>query len=173
MTLDRFLALPDREGKQEFDRGRIIELPPPKYVHSLTAKKIYDRLALVMQGKGLTVFSETGFLLAPDVVRQPDVAVVEEARLKVAKAESRSRRRPIRRRNWTSKSINTFAVEARLFGWHIRSAKRSCGLHSPVARFTRSSIELAKRFQRISFRPHANSIRRNSSSEENSWRKSG
>jgi Uma2 family endonuclease len=86
MTLDRFLALPDRDGKQEFDRGRIIELPPPKYVHSLTAKKIYDRLALVMRGKGLTVFSETGFLLAPDVVRQPDVAVVE-ARLRDAKAD--------------------------------------------------------------------------------------
>ena len=87
MTLGRFLALPDREGRQEFDRGRVIEAPPPKYVHSLTAKKIYDRLALVLQGKGLTVFSETGFLPAPDVVRQPDVAVVEEARLKDAKAD--------------------------------------------------------------------------------------
>jgi Uma2 family endonuclease len=87
VTLDRFLALPDRPGKQEFDHGRVIEMPPPKYVHSLTAKKIYDRLARALQGKGLTVFSETGFLLAPDVVRQPDVAVVEEARLKDAKAD--------------------------------------------------------------------------------------
>jgi Uma2 family endonuclease len=86
-TLDQFLALPDRQGKQEFDRGRVIVMPPPKYIHALTAKRIYDRLALALRGKGLTVFSEAGFLLAPDVVRQPDVAVVEETRLKDAKAD--------------------------------------------------------------------------------------
>jgi len=84
MTLDRFLALPDREGRQESNRGRVIESPPPKYDHSLTPKKIYDRLALVLEEKG---FSETGFLPAPEVVRQPDVAAVEEARLKDAKAD--------------------------------------------------------------------------------------
>jgi len=87
VTLDRFLALPDRPGKQEFDRGRVIEMPPPKYVHSLTAKKIYDGLVLAVRGKGLAVFSETGFLLAADIVRQPDVTVVEEARLKDADAD--------------------------------------------------------------------------------------
>jgi Uma2 family endonuclease len=87
VTLDRFLALPDRPGKQEFDRGRVIVIPPPKYVHSLTAKKIYDHLARALQGKGLTVFSKAGFLLAPDMVRQPEVAVVEETRLKDAKAD--------------------------------------------------------------------------------------
>ena len=87
VTLERFLRLPDSPGKQEFDHGRVILMPPPNYAHTLTAKKIYDRLSLALQGKGLTVFSEAGFLLAPDVVRQPDVAVVEDARLKTAKAD--------------------------------------------------------------------------------------
>ena len=87
VTLDRFLAMPDRPGKHEFDRGRVIAMPPPKYVHTLTAKRIYDRLTLALKGKGLTVFSEAGFLLASDVVRQPDVAVVEEARLKDTEAD--------------------------------------------------------------------------------------
>jgi Uma2 family endonuclease len=87
VTLDQFLALPDRLGKQELDRGRLIVRPPPKYAHTLTAKRIYDRLASAVEGKGLTVFAEAGFLLAPDVVRQPDVAVVEEATLKEAKAD--------------------------------------------------------------------------------------
>jgi len=86
-TLDQFLALPDQQGKQEFDRGRVIAMPPPKYVHSFTVKRIYDHLALALEGKGLTVFSEAGFLVAADVVRQPDVAVVQEARLKDAKAD--------------------------------------------------------------------------------------
>ncbi|MGA2131277.1 MAG: hypothetical protein ABSH50_03095 [Bryobacteraceae bacterium] len=40
LTLDQFLELPDLPGKQEFDRGRVVVLPPPKYVHSLTLKKI-------------------------------------------------------------------------------------------------------------------------------------
>lgn len=61
VTLDQFLALPDREGKQEFDRGRVI----------WRARRWWP---------------------------------------------SRSRRRPIRPRNWTAKSINTFAAEATLFG---------------------------------------------------------
>lgn len=65
----------------------VVVTPPPKYVHALTAKRIYDRLTLALEGKGLTVYSKAGFLLAPDAVRQPDVAVVEEARLKDAKAD--------------------------------------------------------------------------------------
>jgi len=87
VTLDRFLTLPDGEGRREFDRGRVIVMPPPKYAHTLTAKRIYDRLTLALESKGLTVFAEAGFLLAPDVVRQPDVAVVEVARLTDAKAD--------------------------------------------------------------------------------------
>ena len=87
MTWDEFLELPERPGKQEYDRGRVIVRPPPKYLHSFTAKKIYDRLTSALQGKGLTVFSDAGFLIAPNVVRQPDVAVVEEARLAGVKAD--------------------------------------------------------------------------------------
>lgn len=62
-------------------------MPPPRYVHTLTAKRIYDRLTAALESKGLTVYSKAGFLLAPGVVRQPDVAVVEEAGLKDAKAD--------------------------------------------------------------------------------------
>jgi len=51
------------------------------------AKRICDRLVSALEGTGLTVFSEAGFLLAPNVVRQPDVAVVEDARLKDAEAD--------------------------------------------------------------------------------------
>ncbi len=87
MTMDRFSALPDQQGKEEFDRGRVINIPPPKYAHTLTAKRIYDRLVLALQGRGFTIFQEAGFLLTPDVVRQPDVAVVEDWKLKEAAAD--------------------------------------------------------------------------------------
>jgi Uma2 family endonuclease len=87
LTWDQFLALPDQAGKQEFDRGRVIVMPPPKYIHTLTAKRIYDRLVTLLRDSGLIVFSEAGFLIAPGVVRQPDVAVVEEGRLQDAEGD--------------------------------------------------------------------------------------
>lgn len=87
LTFDQFLALPDRPGRQEFDRGRVIAMPPPKYIPTITAKRIYDWLVSALQGTDLTVFSEAGFLLAPEVIRQPDVAVVEQAMLENVKSD--------------------------------------------------------------------------------------
>lgn len=81
ITLDQFLDLPDQAGKQEFDHGRVICMPPPKFAHTVTAKKIYDLLTSALEGSGYVVFSKAGFLIAPAVVRQPDVAVVDQAAL--------------------------------------------------------------------------------------------
>lgn len=87
VTLEQFLASPEQAGKQEFDRGRMVLTPPPKYIHTLTAKRIYDRLATLLRDSALAVFSEAGFLIAPGIVRQPDVAIVEAIRLPGAVAD--------------------------------------------------------------------------------------
>ena len=61
LTLTQFLALPDRPGKQEFDHGRLIGTPPPKFAHTLTAKNIYDRLTTALEGSGYASFQKLGF----------------------------------------------------------------------------------------------------------------
>jgi len=132
---------------------------------------------LVLQGRGLTVFSETGFWLALDVVRQPDVAVVEEARLKDAKADDYLAGAPLLAIEVASPANTAEELDLKIdqylrgrsqaVGWQIRSAKRLYGMRWAAAGSTRASIGLAKRFQRTSHL-HLSSIRRSSFS--GSWK---
>jgi Uma2 family endonuclease len=95
LTINEFLALPDTDGKQEFDRGRVIVTPPPKSVHTLALKRIYDRLMVVLAGTNYTAYPEPGFLIAPDIIRQPDVAVMEKGKMEQFKANDYPRGAPL------------------------------------------------------------------------------
>jgi Uma2 family endonuclease len=83
LTFEEFEQLPDQPGKRELLKGELIELPPAKLRHKLTAHQILERLHAALQwahahGAATTlgaVYHEMGYRLAPDSYVQPDVSV--------------------------------------------------------------------------------------------------
>ena len=79
LTIEQFLELPEKPGKQEFLNGELIELPPAKLKHNEIAKEIF--LWLLGFLHPTRVWIETGYRmragwLVPDVsVTWPDQPV--------------------------------------------------------------------------------------------------
>jgi Uma2 family endonuclease len=78
LTFEEFLELPEEPGKHfELDRGELIVEPSPTYRHNRIRQRIARHLEDFVQRNqlgGITV--EQDFRLAPDIVRNPDVAFV-------------------------------------------------------------------------------------------------
>jgi Uma2 family endonuclease len=110
-------------------------------------------------------------LPVPDVVRQPDVAVVEEARLKDAKADDYLAGAPlvaieVASPGNTAEELD-LKIDQYLRGgsqavWVAYPKRKAIGTRWSPAGFTRPDIGLAKRFQRTSSRLPVNSILRSS-----------
>jgi Uma2 family endonuclease len=78
LTFEEFENLPDAPGKRELLDGELIELPPPKLLHTLVQHNIAEVLRQYAVGRGLLVFIEAGFRMGArhSVWLQPDVSVV-------------------------------------------------------------------------------------------------
>ena len=78
LTFEEFLQLPEEPGKRfELNRGELIVEPSPTYRHNRIRYRIARHLDDFVQQHQLgSVTVENDFLLAPDIVRNPDVAFV-------------------------------------------------------------------------------------------------
>jgi len=78
LTFEEYLVLPEEPGKRfELDRGELIVEPSPTFRHNLIRERIARHLGDFVKANrlgGVTV--ENDFRLAPDTVRNPDVAFV-------------------------------------------------------------------------------------------------
>jgi Uma2 family endonuclease len=86
LTADEFMALPDDPsgGKMELDRGRVVVMPPAGARHAQVSRRTDRALDRLLQyGRFGELLGEGGFLLGidPDIVRAPDCAFVETARI--------------------------------------------------------------------------------------------
>ena len=84
LSLAEFQDLPDNGMRHELSEGELIEMPPPKYLHSHVAHRFFEVLlgAARTQTRGRP-FVEAGCRLSsdPPTVRQPDVSFVNLERL--------------------------------------------------------------------------------------------
>ena len=84
LSFAEFQGLPDNGTLYELSEGELVEMPPPKYLHSHVAHRFFEVLAEVVreQGNG-KLFIEAGYRLSmdPPTVRQPDVSFVSLDRL--------------------------------------------------------------------------------------------
>jgi len=79
LTLQQFAELPERDGREEFDRGEVIFMPPAKSLHAKTIRRIRRLLESLPGLSGYAVLVQDGFLLTREsggIVRIPDLAVV-------------------------------------------------------------------------------------------------
>jgi Uma2 family endonuclease len=78
LTFEEFLQLPEEPGKRfELDRGELIVEPSPTFRHNVIRERIARHLKDFVAANRLgAVTVENDFRLAPDVVRNPDVAFI-------------------------------------------------------------------------------------------------
>jgi Uma2 family endonuclease len=87
MTAEEFAtwtARPENQGRWwELDRGRVIEMPPPKYPHGTLCGWITHLLwsFAVRRGRGHVISNDTGLIVerGPDTVRGVDVMFIDES----------------------------------------------------------------------------------------------
>jgi len=84
LTFEEFQNLPEREGTHyELDEGELLMEPSPAARHNLIRQNIAMALIHFTKTKQLgIVLEEMDFRLAPDTVRNPDVAFVTAEHLK-------------------------------------------------------------------------------------------
>jgi len=84
LTFEEFQKLPEREGViYELDNGELLMEPSPAVRHNLIRQRIAMKLMEFVESKHLgIVLEEMDFRLAPDTVRNPDVAFVSAAHVK-------------------------------------------------------------------------------------------
>jgi Uma2 family endonuclease len=84
LTFEEFLQLPEEPGKRyELSQGELIVEPSPTLRHSAIRSRIARLLDDLVKTHALGAVTEANdFRLAPDVVRNPDVAFVSNAQLR-------------------------------------------------------------------------------------------
>jgi Uma2 family endonuclease len=84
LTFEEFQNLPEREGTHyELDEGDLLMEPSPAARHNLIRQNIAMELIRFVKSNNLgIVVEEMDFRLAPDTVRNPDVAFVTAEHLK-------------------------------------------------------------------------------------------
>jgi Uma2 family endonuclease len=75
VSFEEFEQLPDAPGKRELIDGEVFEMPPPKALHTVVARRLF--LLLLSGTCGENAYQEAGFRLAGGWV-QPDVSVLHE-----------------------------------------------------------------------------------------------
>lgn len=83
LSFEEFLQLPEEPGKRfELDRGQLIVEPSPTFFHNAIRMRIARHLQDFVRMHRLGyVTQENDFRLTADVVRNPDVAFVDNERL--------------------------------------------------------------------------------------------
>jgi len=84
VTFDQFMDLPEQEGvRLELDEGIVIEMAQPSFSHGAIQVAIAASLDtyLAETGADFALSQNTGFRLAPDTVRAPDVCLVRTSSL--------------------------------------------------------------------------------------------
>ena len=84
LSLAEFQDLPDNGMRHELSEGELIEMPPPKYLHSHVAHRFFEVLLEAARTQARNrLFVEAGYRLSsdPPTVRQPDVSFVNLERL--------------------------------------------------------------------------------------------
>jgi len=77
MSLEEFAALPAEGARHELDRGELITMAPPQFLHSDIVSNLFYALGRHVRTLKLGyVHAEAGFVLSSDpaTVRQPDVS---------------------------------------------------------------------------------------------------
>jgi Uma2 family endonuclease len=84
LTFEEFLRLPEEPGKRfELNRGELIVEPSPSLRHNAIRMRIAAHLLAFVRANQLGhVTVENDFRLAPDIVRNPDVAFVAQEPLR-------------------------------------------------------------------------------------------
>ena len=84
LTLEQFDQLTPTEGvRHELDEGELITVTEPMPRHNLVRDNIVAVLRDFVQARKLgRVFAETGYQLAPDTIRIPDVSFVPADRMR-------------------------------------------------------------------------------------------
>lgn len=84
LTFEEFQKLPEQEGMHyELDQGELLMEPSPAARHNLIRQRIANKTMDFVESHSLgIVLEEMDFRLAPDTVRNPDVAFVTAEHLK-------------------------------------------------------------------------------------------
>lgn len=84
------MDFPDQEGvRLELDEGALIEIPNPSFAHGTAISELTHLLLSYRDQSGLdfVISNNTGFRLAPDTVRAPDLCLVFTPRLQSMRVE--------------------------------------------------------------------------------------
>jgi len=84
LTLAKFSQLPRNGERHELNAGELITMPPPKFLHSRIATKVFRLLlAALEKAESGEAFAEAGYVLSRDplTIRQPDVSVLSKQRM--------------------------------------------------------------------------------------------
>jgi Uma2 family endonuclease len=83
ISLDEFTRLyAGTEGRHEWVRGRVVEMPPPGHEHGSLDSVLAGALGgYVRQHRLGKHYVNTGFLIQPDILRGPDQAFISTKRL--------------------------------------------------------------------------------------------
>ena len=84
LSLEEFERLPDNGMRHELNKGELVEMPPPKSGHTLTAERIAEVIRpYIGEGTG-KLLTEAGFLLSvsPTTIRQPDLSYISARRIR-------------------------------------------------------------------------------------------
>jgi Uma2 family endonuclease len=116
LTFEEFEHLPDAPGKHELLDGELIELPPPRFKHTLVQHRIAETLRRYAVEHGLLVFVEAGFRLAARGGEwlQPDVSVVSQEQAKLAEPDGYLENSPLIAVEVISPSNTAETVERKL-----------------------------------------------------------
>jgi Uma2 family endonuclease len=83
LTAEEFVVLPDNR-RTELVKGRIVEVPPPGFLHGVVQARIARLLGNFVEGRGLGhVLTESGTITGrkPDTVRGPDISFYSYGRV--------------------------------------------------------------------------------------------
>ena len=84
LTLEEFSKLPRGQERHELNEGKLIAMPPPKFLHNRIARRLFKILeAYLEKSRFGEAFQESGYILLRDpfTIRQPDVSVLSNARI--------------------------------------------------------------------------------------------
>ncbi len=78
LTFEEFQNLPEREGtRYELDEGELLMEPSPTFFHNRVRDRIARRLSDFVESHNLgEVTVELDFRLGPEIVRNPDIALI-------------------------------------------------------------------------------------------------
>src|SRR5690348_9528131 len=83
LSLEEFERLPGNGMRHELNKGDLVEMPPPKSRHAITAARIAEVLRRQVSEESGYILVEAGYQLSvsPPTIRQPDVSYLTARRM--------------------------------------------------------------------------------------------